>query len=837
MMTLTDNWLLAFTDAGKFESPATLDASMLQWMPARVPGTVAESLQQAAKWSLTQHNGIRSFNQDFDQCDWWYKTTFTATKDDQVKSLVFCGLASLSEIWLNGHKLLKTDNMFVTYQVDITNELLAENDLVICFRSLTEALKIKRPRPKWKTRLVEQQQLRWFRTSLLGRIPGWTPPVPAIGPWRDVYLLKQNEIDINQIRIKTELNGENGLVDFILPLSFSDTTNVSARLKVGKNFVDLKPEKNGQGSVLQGQLVIEQVEPWWPHTHGEAKLYDASLSVTSAAGETKFQLAPVGFKQIEIDRSENRFSVSVNGLEIFCRGACWTINDIVSLNGDVDKLEHTLTLMRDAGANMIRIGGTMIYEQDAFYQLCDRLGLLVWQDFMFANMDYPIDDADFHDSVKTEIEQTVNRICKHVSLAVYCGNSEVEQQVAMLGLDRSLWQGRLFTEVIPVLLEQHHNQIPYVMSSPTGGVLPFHVNTGLAHYYGVGAYLRPIAEVRRHDVRFTSECLGFANVPIASTRNEVLDGQTPVTHDPRWKARTPRDSGTGWDFEDVRDHYLQEVFAVDALALRKFEPEQYLRLSELVSGEIMSQVFAEWRGTHGSCRGGLVWFLKDFWPGAGWGIIDSHGLPKACYYYLKRAWQPVSLQLTNENINGVDVHLTNETTNALDGTLQVMLLNASGAIVADAQHSVTVDARDSARYSVDQILSSFYDVAYSYRFGPPKHTAVAVQFRANDNHESSLAVLFPQKIDTSDKIQAKITALACPLDENHYRLTIETDSFLNTVQLDTPGFIADNNYFHLLPGMKIEITLRRIDDAQTRLKAYLSALNLAEEIKIKTLTS
>ena len=170
-------------------------------------------------------------------------------------------------------------------------------------------------------------------------------------------------------------------------------------------------------------------------------------------------------------------------------------------------------------------------------------------------------------------------------MALFCGNSEIQQQIAMLGFDKSTWEIDFYEKTLVKFCQELAPNHPYISSSPSGGELPFRSNQGLSHYYGVGAYLCPVSELRKHDVKFTSECLGFSNIPETKTRNEVLNGQTPVSHNPIWKQRTPRDTGTGWDFEDVRDHYLEKLFSVNPVKLRSFDPERYMQLSEIVTSE------------------------------------------------------------------------------------------------------------------------------------------------------------------------------------------------------------------------------------------------------------
>jgi len=470
---------------------------------------------------------------------------------------------------------------------------------------------------------------------------------------------------------------------------------------------------------------------------------------------------------------------------------------MLSLSGDKKNLRQSLTLMRNAGANMIRIGGTMVYEQDEFYQLCDELGLMVWQDFMFANMDYPFDDEAFYRSVEIEVTQQLERLCQHASITAYCGNSEIQQQVAMLGFDKSVWEIPFFEKTLAEFCKNIHPDIPYISSSPNGGQLPFISHQKLSHYYGVGAYLKPVSDVRNHNVKFTSECLGFSNIPTAKTRNSVLSGDLPMTHNPVWKQRTPRDSGTGWDFEDVRDHYLKQLFNVDPTHMRSFDPDKYIRLSEVVTGEIMSQVYQEWRSQYSNCHGGLVWFMKDLWPGSGWGIIDSEGDPKACYYYLKRAWQPISIALTDESINGLHLHLINETQKDFSGTILLDLINESSTVIANAQKDIQVSANTKQIFNAEELLNHFYDITYSYRFGPAKHHIVSAKLVDTNGQLVNESAYFPmaeqfKMVDTSVKIDIE------QINEDTYQIKILSSKFLYAINLETPGYIAEDNFFHAL---------------------------------------
>ena len=820
--SLQNNWWLAASPPNAYASPQQIDGNC-EWQSAKVPGTVARAKLDLGIWQLGD-------NCDFDRDDWWFKTSFDIPQTQSDCQLCFDGLATLAEVWLNGHLILTSQNMFLTHQVEIKNLLKAENHLFICFRALGAKLAERLPRPRWKTRLVAEQQLRWFRTTLLGRIPGWTPKVAPVGPWRPVYLTStQQRPEI--IRQSARLESSLGCLDVAYKIG-ANTPVKKVELVINDQVFDLALTQQDYCTIYSTKQTLKDITPWWPHTHGHPTLYSLTLKVFYESGSQTYDMGKVGFKQVTLNSRDNQFSVSVNGQAIFCRGACWTTNDIVDLVGEPESLVAHLKLMRDAGANMIRVGGTMVYEQPLFYQTCDQLGLMVWQDFMFANMDYPFADETFLASVNHEVTQVTRRLSQHACVAIYCGSSEIEQQIAMLGFTKDNWHINYFQAQLATICSQQHPSIPYVTSSPSGGALPFHCHTGVSHYYGVGAYLRPVSEVRRHQVQFTSECLGFSNIPITKTRNAVLNGQIPVTHDPLWKQRTPRDSGTGWDFEDVRDHYLAEFYSVDPVKLRSFNVERYFQLSELVTGEIISQVMSEWRSNHSQCQGSLIWFMKDLWPGAGWGIIDSEGNPKACYYFAKRAWQPLAVLLTDESLNGLDIHLVNELASSFEGTLKLQLIDHKGQIMLDHQQGLTLEPQQTKTLNLDQLLGQFYDVTYSYRFGPSKHRAVAVSLVKDDKIISD-ATYFPENSEPQLDHQAALDIQIDRINEFEVQVALTSDRFLYAINIEIPHFLADDNFFNLTPNACKLIKFRQHAQYSGKFKGFLSSLSLSEDYRLR----
>ena len=820
-IALDSGWQLARVAPGACPSPDALAGTPLAWQEAVVPGTVAAALAPDP-----------AVAGDYDAHDWWYRTTFVAPSRDGGRCrLRFEGLATLAQVWLNGQQVLASDDMFVPHTVDVTPLLRDVNQLAIRFLSLDAALREKRPRPRWKTQLVEAQNLRWFRTTLLGRMPGWSPAVPAVGPWQPVVLECIEALDVEHVSVQARAQAGAGHVTVRAAVASLDGVPLDgARLVVNGEPHPLRILQ-GHDARIQGEIAIPEVPLWWPHTHGVAALVPWSLEVSRGNAWTAIAAGRIGFREIDLDTRDGRLELRINGTPVFCRGACWTPTDVVRLRGDPAEVRRTLQAMRDAGANMVRIGGTMVYETEAFYAACDELGLMVWQDFMFANMDYPVRDPGFRRTVEQEARAVLARLQRHACVVAYCGGSEVAQQAAMMGLGAEHWSNEFLDEALPGLCATEHAGVPYFPSSPWGGALPFHVGTGIAHYYGVGAYRRPIADARSARVKFATECLGLSNVPEDANLEKLRAGSVPPPHHPLWKARVPRDNGSGYDFEDVRDHYLRELFGEDPVALRAADPDRYRAVSRVVSGEVMKQVYAQWRSPQDPCAGGLVWFLRDLWPGAGWGVLDSDGEPKPVYWALKRAWAPQAVLLTDEGMDGVAAHAINETDTILDATLDVSLLKG-GRVIARASSALLVPARGAVTKSVDAIVGYFTDHANAYRFGPPKVDAVAVQLRRNGDG----AVI-------SQDVHFTVGALAEPACVDGLRATVretegggavlEIDSprFLRSVRLAVPGFEPDDNYFHALPGVTKRIRFRRSVEG-IRFAGTLEALGLSQAVAL-----
>ena len=729
--------------------------------------------------------------------------------DDEEVVLHFGGLATLCDVYLNDVLVLQSTSMYTTHTVDVGRLLTGDDELVIHVHPL-DLTTPRKPRARWRPAIVPGG-LRFYRTTFLGHAPGLQSGPPPVGPWRPVTVERRRGIAVDRVRVRASADGlveveaavrslggspSGALPDGPLPAAAVEVGGVRAALEDGR-----------------ARIVVPDAERWWPHTHGTPALYPVTLRV----GDHAIDAGRVGFRSIE------GLPLRVNGVPVFARGAIWT--------PDPDP-RPSLEKMRDAGMNMVRVVGTTAYETREFHEICDELGILVWQDLMFANMDYPDGDATFIASVTAELQQQLELMLPHPSLAAICGNSEVEQQAAMWGAPRERWSPRLFHEIVPALLAERRADVGYWPSSAHGGSFPHQVNQGTTSYYGVGAYLRPLDDARRSELKFATECLGFANVPEDDALAAMPQGLALRVHHPDWKQRAPRDLGAGWDFDDVRDAYLQKLFDVDPVQLRYADHDRYLHLSRLVSGEVRAATFAEWRRGRSTCNGALVWFLRDLWAGAGWGLIDALGQPKAALHALSRVLQPTLVAISDEGNNGLTLHVVNERAAALDATLALTLYRAGEVVIAQGRRAIRVAERSALELSAAELLDGFHDLSYAYRFGPPSYDVAVATLHRSDESVLMHATYFPSGLAVRQTGDVGLKAVATP-SARGYDLKLSSRAFARWVTVRADGYECNDQYFHLLPGVERVVSLQAQVSPSRALRGQVHALNASAPTQIE----
>ncbi len=815
---LDSGWQVCSTRPDACADPQALEATRPAWLPASVPGTVAGAWRAASgfDWADTP---------DLDEQDHWFRLTLRRGPEPETRTvLAFDGVATLGEVWLDDERLFETDNMFLEYRHDVSDILARKGSgsarLYLCCRNLTGYLAERRPRARWRSALVAHRNLRWLRTSLLGRMPGICPPAPVVGPWREVWLLEEGGPALESLSVVPELIGDQGRVTVRgrYRVGNPERHETTVVLELGEQACPLTVQADDGAIGFAGTMEIDGPELWWPHTHGRPHRYPAALRIAIDGVERRVPLAAVGFRRFAAGEAGGAFGLSVNGVDVFCRGACWTPADFLGQAPDREALRIALERVVAAGMNMLRIPGNTVYEHDVFYELCDEYGVMVWQDLMFANMDYPFDDEGFLAGVHAEVGQQLARLGHRPCLAVLCGCSEVQQQAAMLGLPESTWRVDWFERDLAGLCQQQRPDVAYVPGSPSGGILPFHLDAGPGHYFGVGGYRRPVADAWLAEPRFASECLAFGVPPEPGSPDATATDLTTLL------ARTPRDAGADWDFVDICEYYARAIYGADVERLRREDPARHGLVCRAAAGETMSRVQAIWRRPEAVCRGALVWFLRDFWPSAGWGLEGADGSPKSSWFHLKRCWQPRALMFLDRGLNGLRVLVTNDAGEPLSGRLSVSLERFDGVAVASGELALSVPARSVREVAVEQVVGSFVDSAYAYRFGPAGFDLVHAAIETAEGPLTAVHVrdgALPADVEPGQVEVASTTGAS-----GDQELLIGAEALLHTVVLEMPGALPSDNYFHVAPGRPRRVTLRRTS-ASGKTPCRISALNLA----------
>ncbi len=833
VLRLVDSWEAARCAPDEHAGTATLDG--LDWMAATVPGTAAGALAAAGRWRPGDPL-------DLDGDDWWFRTTFAAdgATDGEEVLLRLGGLATVAEVYLNGEPIAGAGSMWEPLSVDVGGRLRGTNDLAIRFRALAPLLAgRRRPRARWRTRLVSAPNLRFVRTTLLGRAPGYAPGPAPVGPWQPILLERRRRLAVDALDLTVRAGDQDdaflSITAVLRPLDGGTITSVKAQAtwRGGGTSAPLDLGTTGaDGGVRVAGIVDLAAAPrWWPHTHGAPDLVDVRLAVGSGGEVATVECGRVGVRSLEASANgaaidDAGVAITVNGEAVFARGAVWTPADFIGFAAPPAEVRSTLEAVAAAGMNMVRIPGIGAYETDDFHDACDDLGILLWQDLMFANLDYPFADEEFAATARAEASAVAARLAWRPSLAVVCGSSEIEQQAAMLGLDPAIARGEFFAATVPETFAAAGADAGYVPSAPCGGTLPFRTDRGVANYYGVGGYRRPLSDARLASVRFAAECLAFSNVPDDAALGDLAPDEPGalVVHHPRWKAGVPRDAGSGWDFEDVRDHYLAACYGVDPAELRRCDHGRYLDLSRAVTGELMAEVFGEWRRAASPCRGGLVLWLRDLRAGAGWGVLDHRGTPKAAWRHLARALAPVAVWMTDEGLNGIAVHVANDRPVPLEARLRIALYRDAEVRVDEAELDVAIGPNRGDQWDVEALIGRFADASYAYRFGPPPHDVVAATLAAPDGTMLSQAFRFPAGHPLAPVSADAAGAAAALVPGDPACVTVRGRRALLGVTVHAPGWIPDDNSFTVEPGGSRTVALRPGIGAEGRVT--VTALNL-----------
>ncbi|WP_285030644.1 hypothetical protein [Mycolicibacterium sp. lyk4-40-TYG-92] len=761
----------------------------------RDPGAVAGPDELSRDWAAAQTLDIpatvgTAYDDNPDDYDWWYRSTLTAA---HATSIEFEGLTFPATVFLDGAAVADCESMFLPLHIECD---AGDHEVVIRFASLNHWLKTRRPRGRWRSTLVGAPGLRWARTTLIGRAPVYGNLPAPVGIWRPVTAVAA--------RIRTDFVTQvDGNVISVAGTSGARSIRLTVVDPAGEQIADetIAPPDG----TFRFDIAVECPLLWWPNGYGPQHVYRVRIE----ADGVKVADRPVGFRTLSV--SADGFQISVNGTPIFCRGVTWSPPDPIRAFADPAQIRDQVTTFAAAGATMVRVVGGLLFEQAEFWHSCADSGLLVWQDAMLATFDPPAEQSEL---IAKELISVLQSVSGNPALAVVSGGSETLQQPEMLGLSHDESVMDVLESVLGAAVAEH-SDAHYVRASPSAppgsADLAIRPDTGIAHWFGVGGYLRPITDVRSAGIRFAAESLAFANPPVSDYIERHFGSAAVAGHHPDWKAGVPRDRGSSWDFEDVRDFYAHEVFGEGLLAVRRTDPERYLQLGRLAVATAMRDCFAYWRRADSGCGGALVLSGRDMVAGAGWGLLDSDGGAKPALAVLARTWAPVTVLLSDEGLAGIRIDVYNDTEAELRGELTLTATNSVG-IAVDVTRPLTVPAASSTTFLDSALSGRFRDLSRAYQFGPP--TADAVQARAAFEcgptvHE--VLVLNP----AGRQPASLLTATVSPVPEGVWVLELASEVALRYIEIAIPGWRVDDNYFHLAARLPRRILLTPQGDGES----------------------
>ena len=665
------------------------------WLPAKVPGTIHTDLMDNGIIEDPYYRLNERKVQWVDKKDWVYQTTFNLDEETfnrENHELCFEGLDTYTTVYLNDSVILRSNNMHRTYTVNV-NPYLREGDNIL--RVLLES-PIRKGLALYDS-LGYVLPVSANDQAETGKVPGgkrinvhtrkaayhygwdWGPRLVTSGIWRPITLRSWDEFRINELSLTQKMNGDVAVVMAHIKIE-SSIEEAHGLLEVYLNNQIIFESKQRLVKGLQQvniPIKIDRPELWWPKGMGKQNLYDIKVSLKRKENRSSVNHS-IGIRKIKLiadsTLAQPNFYFKVNETPVFAKGVNYIPQDIFLPRVKSSDYEMILGSAADANMNMIRVWGGGIYEDDRFYELCDSLGLMVWQDFMFACAMYPGDDA-FLENVRQEAINNVKRLSKHPSIALWCGNNEVlaawkrwgwEQTVnkeQSPKVSQKIWQSydTLFHTILPSVVNQYHKEINYWASSPSASEgLPEEYTHGDTHYWGVWWGKEPFSSYNTKISSFMSE-YGFQSFPEYSSFHKFAEGQDRAMYSEVMKSHQRSSIGN-----ETIEEYLDRSFR------KPIGFEELLYMSQLLQADGIQTAIEAHRRNKDRCMGSLYWQLNDCWPGASWSSIDYYGKWKALHYKVKESFAPVilSYEFIEDNLQ---INVVSDLANSYQGELTVIL--------------------------------------------------------------------------------------------------------------------------------------------------------------------
>ncbi len=778
--------------------------------PAVVPGTVQGDLLRAKVIPDPFYRDNEKLVQWVGEKEWIYERTFEAADFAKCSRVVLCceGLDTLATVLVNGKVVGKSENMHCWFEFDVKGVLKkGKNSLAVIFASPFPYCAEKAAASPHKMNMWcpphEETNRAWIRKAQCHFGWDWGPVLVTAGIWRPMSIVAYNAARIAEVSVQQAHTKECVRLDVGAELELLEAADaeIVARVKFAGKVVDEARVPASKRAALK--LCVKDAQLWWPNGLGEQPLYDVEVEVVQGGTKLDAMTKRVGLRELVLSRKKDEwgesFEFACNGVSFFSKGANWIPSDSILTRMTRKTYADILGSAAAANMNMLRVWGGGIYEQDCFYDLCDELGICVWQDCMFACSTYPSFDKEWMANVKVEFEQNITRLSTHACLALVCGNNELEQGlVGDNGWDKGQMTWADYKALYDVLIRdvaaKCAPQTSYWPGSPhtppPGDRKDFNDPTrGDGHLWAVWHGNEPFEWYRTSYHRFCSE-FGFQSFPeprmietftLPEDRNVT---SAVMEHHQR--------SGVG---NSKIMHYMLSWYRMPV------GWENTVWLSQLQQGMSIKYAVEHWRRNQPRCMGATYWQLNDCWPVASWASLDYSGRWKALHYMARRFFAPLLVSILEKPEQGIaELHVGNDLRTAFKGRIEWSVTLLDGTEVRAGTKAVKADALKTACVNVVKIGDLI-----------AKHGAnqLIVWVSLHDDQGARVAwnvatLVRPKHMPLPQpKIKVDIKAW----DENSFAVTLSAKTPVLWVWLTLKGVDADydDNFLCLEPNSPVRI--------------------------------